>query len=101
MLRKLVLATIAITLAATSSGFADNERGKRKLEKLLKPHIAVNRSIGADVRTAAGDRTMAIFDRRSGRGGRFSQCSFFTYRGKRALTCNEGSSVVRTESPPS
>jgi len=89
MLRNLFLSATILTFALTAPGFADNERGKRKLKKILKPHIATSRSIGADVREAAGDRNMAVFDRRTTRSGRFAQCSFITYRGKRALTCND------------
>ena len=87
MFSKVLIVTAALSLAAIMPSQANNERGEKRLKKLLSRHIFVSRSIGRDVRAAAGDPSMAIFDNRVERG-QFAQCNFITYRGKRALTCN-------------
>jgi len=70
MFSKVLIVTAALSLAAIMPSQANNERGEKRLKKLLSRHIF-----------------MAIFDNRVERG-QFAQCNFITYRGKRALTCN-------------
>lgn len=62
---------------------------EQKLQRVLKPHygkITITRAM----RAAAGDSTMVVFDRRI--SSAFSddgpnRCSFLTYKGKRAMLC--------------
>ena len=89
-MKSLLIGIASMTLIASSfsAAYADNSRGERKLKKLLSPHIFVSRGIGADVREAAGDRRMAVFDNRKEKGS-FAQCTFITVHGKRAIVCND------------
>ncbi|MFD0917999.1 hypothetical protein ACFQ14_16465 [Pseudahrensia aquimaris] len=62
-----------------------NGRGHEKLHQVLKPHyyrILITR----DIRAAAGNPNMPVYDNRSG-GGPY-RCTFTNTRGNRALTCD-------------
>ncbi len=87
MISKVLITTVAITVAATIPSFADNARGERELRKVLKTHNFTGARISPRIREAAGDRSMAVFDNRVGIWEP-AQCSFITYRGKKAMVCD-------------
>ena len=84
----LIVATAAALVAATFTvGRADNARGERELKKLLSQHSFTGARVSPRAREAAGDRSMAVFDNRVGIWEP-AQCSFITYRGKKAMVCD-------------
>lgn len=67
---------------------AANQSGKKQLERLLKPHFSrFGNPITQKVKNATGDPNIVVFDRRGG-GDSVFRCSFITYKGKRAMTCD-------------
>ncbi len=81
----LTIATFAFTSAPALAG--GSSKAKAELRNIMKIHNWDGRRITPAIREAAGDRTMAVFDYRM---ERFSpaQCTYITYRGKRAITCD-------------
>jgi len=77
--------TIASTKHARS--VAPSAADRKQLKKILRQHVWRGGGVSRGVRAAAGDSTMAVIDRRQVWGETY-QCSFITYSGKRAMTCN-------------
>ncbi len=67
--------------------FRKNLSGAAKLKRLMRPHFGRYLPITQDIRDATGDPDIVVFDRRGLRSELYT-CTFITYRGKRAMTCD-------------
>ena len=61
--------------------------GKQKLQRVLRTHT-FRYPITRDIRAAAGNPNMAVFDHRTGFTGTTYRCSYITYRSQKALVCD-------------
>lgn len=72
--------------AASKKAVVVTDKDRKQLQKILRSHTWRGRGVSRGVRAAAGDPNMAVLERRQ--LGRRSQCTFITYRGKRAMSCS-------------
>ena len=54
---------------------------------LFKPHAYTGQVFGRSARASTGNPNIVVFDRRH-EIGEIYQCSYITYRGKRAVVCD-------------
>ncbi len=94
MKKTIITAALAMVMAGApltasiSVSHADDRlaKARKQLDRILGRHLYRGFPITPDMREAAGDRRMAVFDHRFERFAP-ATCSFITYRGKRAITC--------------
>lgn len=74
------VASMAAAPAFVSPAAASNH-------KFFKPHAYTGQVFGRSARASTGDPNIVVFDRRH-EIGEIYQCSYITYRGKRAVVCD-------------
>jgi len=62
-------------------------KGRYNGHPLFKPHVYVGQVFGRSARASTGNPHIVVFDRRH-EFGEVYQCSYFTYRKKRAVVCD-------------
>ena len=90
----LIIASLvsALILPVVSASAAKIPRGARPsdvqhLKDVFRQHVFFGRRFDRRLRAAAGDPNIVVFDHRI-YGADGSQCSYITYRGKRAIVCD-------------
>ncbi len=82
----------ALLLPASSALSANVPAGARPsdvqhLKQIFRQHVFFGRRFDKRLRAATGDPRIVVFDHRI-YGADGSECSFITYRGKRAIVCD-------------
>ncbi len=84
---------ISAFLISTPTAFAGNYSSHARpsdvqhLKKIFRQHVFLGRRFDTRLRAATGNSRIVVFDHRL-QGADGSQCSYITYRGKRAIVCD-------------